>query len=178
MPTIRIVGDNTIEFVDSNGDVAAREQYDEGSSQLSFEDGDGNPMPISFGDAEGESLSIDDGTVGGGDMIGVPSSTQSANLSFDSYTVIDSDRPVLLQLDLFLETDGNTSALIDINIDFDGGSTADINQIAFLSPETGAGAGSHEVLSYLIPAGASIELANRNDPNASNQISGDDYYQL
>lgn len=60
MPTIRIVGDNTIEFVDSSGNVAAREQYDEGTSQLSFEDADGNPMPIALGDTEvSGSLSTD-----------------------------------------------------------------------------------------------------------------------
>lgn len=57
MPTIRVVDDNVIEFVDSNGDVAAREEYDEAASEVSFVDGDGNPMPVSLGDATAESVS-------------------------------------------------------------------------------------------------------------------------
>lgn len=56
MPTIRVVDDNVIEFVDSNGDVAAREEYDEAASEVSFVDGDGNPMPVSLGDATAESV--------------------------------------------------------------------------------------------------------------------------
>jgi len=65
MPTIRVVDDNVIEFVDSNGDVAAREGYDEAASEVSFVDGDGNPMPVSLGDATAESLNIDDGSING-----------------------------------------------------------------------------------------------------------------
>jgi hypothetical protein len=73
MPTIRIVGDNTIEFVDSSGNVAAREQYDEGASQLSFEDANGNPMPIALGDTE-VSGSLSTGAITGG---GRPYSTSA-----------------------------------------------------------------------------------------------------
>ena len=63
MPTIRVVDDNVIEFVDSNGDVAAREGYDEAASEVSFVDGDGNPMPVSLGDATAESVSTGDATI-------------------------------------------------------------------------------------------------------------------
>lgn len=59
MPTIRVVDDNVIEFVDSNGDVAAREEYDEAASEVSFVDGDGNPMPVSLGDATADSVNTD-----------------------------------------------------------------------------------------------------------------------
>jgi hypothetical protein len=72
MPTIRVVDDNVIEFVDSNGDVAAREEYDEAASEVSFVDGDGNPMPVSLGDATAESLNtaqLSDGVAGSGNTI-------------------------------------------------------------------------------------------------------------
>jgi len=90
MPTIRIVGDNTIEFVDSSGNVAAREQYDEGASQLSFEDANGNPMPIALGDTEvSGSLSTDRATIN--QYSASIQKTSEQSLSANTTTAVDWD---------------------------------------------------------------------------------------
>jgi len=68
MPTIRVLGDNEIQFLDANGDVVARQRYDSETSGLRFEDVNGNLIPVQLGSQTIDDLStasitdIDDGT--------------------------------------------------------------------------------------------------------------------
>jgi len=124
-------------------------------------------------DVNTDSVNTDDGTIGGAPIMGMPSSSSSPNLSFGSRTVVNSDQPVLLVLDVFVETDGSSEARIQAEVNEAGGTSIDYALAVDIPPEAGAGANKHEILTIPLPAGASILVDNEQDPAGNNLISAD-----
>lgn len=126
-----------------------------------------------------ESFSTDEGTVGGDEMVGYPDSPVSAGLSLGGgWTVVDSDRPGLLTLRLFAETDGTDNGTIRVEVDYSGGTSSDDVFRCYVNDAAGAGVQVDETMTISLPAGASVNIVNSSDPNNSNALLVDSFTQL
>jgi len=95
MPTIRIVDDNVIEFIDSNGDVAAREEYNESTNQLDFVDEAGAPLPVKLGDVDAQGVSSATAPTDGTDVARKTEIDSKADLTAPDGVVVNSQVPDL-----------------------------------------------------------------------------------
>lgn len=115
--------------------------------------------------------SFDALTVAGGEGIGIPSTSTSVSLGFGSWRSASGDRPVMIEVSTLVETDGTTAGEIKVDVDEDGGTTADYSLAAgYAAPELGSGAVSVENASAIVPPGAAYLIQNFADPNGGNQI--------
>ena len=58
MPTNKIFPGNTLQFVDSNGDVLQEYEYDGGNGRVVLQDNNGNPADQEVGDLVTESAKV------------------------------------------------------------------------------------------------------------------------
>jgi hypothetical protein len=126
-----------------------------------------------FGDGgDFTSLSTDSGTVDGDELVGFPSTSSAVSISFGSWEVLDSNRPVLFSVDVEAETDGTTNSTVFVRVDESGGTTADYDTpVALAQSALPAGVSIRESSIVYLPAGASVKILNSNDPNGNNKIN-------
>jgi hypothetical protein len=60
MPTIKIIDDNTVQFLDTDGNLLAEQRYADADTALEIVDGDGNPLQLYTGPVQTPSLSTND----------------------------------------------------------------------------------------------------------------------
>lgn len=100
------------------------------------------------------------------------STSSSVSPSFDTWTTADANRPTFIEVDASVVTDGTSEGKVVIDVDEDGGTSADYSlTIAEIDPDNASGAGQDGALTTYIPAGAQYQIQNVSDPNGSNVIN-------
>lgn len=95
--------------------------------------------------------------------------TGSLSPGFGSWSTADANRPTWLELDVTVETDGTSRGEIVVDVDEDGGTTADYTfTIAHIAPDNSAGTQDKGYAKVYIPAGAQYQIRNVSDPNGNN----------
>jgi hypothetical protein len=108
MPTIKIIDDNTVQFLDADGNLLAEQRYADADTALEIVDGDDNPLPIDTGPIQTPSVSTDDADI--------------ISLLIGSNTTIEDDEATL--------SDG-------VNTIYSPSGTFAPTYIAFVSPRSG-----------------------------------------
>ena len=98
--------------------------------------------------------------------------TSSASASLGSgWTTADANRPVWIEVDARAETDGGSAGKVAIEVDEDGGTTADYSMtVAQVAPDNAAGTSQEASTKVYVPAGAQYRITNT-DPNNGNSVS-------
>lgn len=105
-----------------------------------------------------------------------PGTPTAPGLSFDTWRTPDANRPVFVQVDATVQTDGTSSGQVVLEVDDSGGTTSDHSYTARIDPNTSGGnAGGRSELSSWIQAGGSYQVTNNSDPNNANQITVREY---
>jgi len=90
---------------------------------------------------------------------------------FDSWTQISSDRPGAVIASAKTDTDGSSNAIVILDIDLTGDSSADISHRISVAPDgLGSGQTSDATAGHDIPAGGQYKIRNQSDPNNGNVI--------
>jgi parallel beta-helix repeat protein len=114
MPTIKIIDDNTVQFLDADGNLLAEQRYADADTALEIVDGDDNPLPIDTGPIQTPSVSTDDVfTVPPGDGAdGIKTAVAESvkiQLGDGVYTVTEEIAP--LASNLIIEGNGDSTTL-------------------------------------------------------------------
>jgi len=129
------------------------------------------PASLNVDSAEVGSLNTVDGTVDGDTMLGFPSTSNTLNPSFDSWFQPSADRPTLVNIEIRVETDGSSGALVSVSVDESGGTTADYStSVALADGDLPASTNIRETSTIPVPAGGQLLINNVSDPNGSNII--------
>jgi len=133
---------------------------------------DADRVDVNAEDIDAVSVNTDQATIASKVGVGFPASSSDSNLSFDTYTQADPDRPALVVTRLKAVTDGSTRGLLTFDVDESGGTSLDYTITgSFADPRLGSGGEAEEATLLPLPAGAQFQLRNVDDPNASNEIS-------
>jgi len=97
--------------------------------------------------------------------------TTALSPGFDSFTQVSADHPALLNITVFSQTDGNTTASIKIAVDESGGTTADYSfRVSRADARQGNTHTESNSYTTVLPAGAQFKIVNSADPKGSNTI--------
>lgn len=158
-------------LVNSGGTVVGS-LYAEADGTLKLQEGtSGSDNELAFG-TDG-SLSVESATIDGKTGDGTPdTSTDASSTGFGTWRTPSSDRPVTVLLQASVETDGTTSARINLLVDEGGGTSADYAiEVAFADDGLGSGGVGRGSPEWTLPPGASYQIQNLTDPNNNNAIS-------
>jgi hypothetical protein len=98
--------------------------------------------------------------------------SQSLTPGFGSWTTADANKPVLLSVAAAVATTAGNPGEIQIEVDEDGGTTADYDLgVAFVDPTLGDGSVLANDVTVPLPAGAQFRLVNTSDPTGGNNIT-------
>lgn len=98
--------------------------------------------------------------------------TAAAGIGFGTWRQVDADAPALLVVAATAETDGTAAGNVTVQVDEDGGTTADYTLPVVEVPADNA-AGTSEsgtVAGIYLPGGAQYQVQNASDPNAANSL--------
>lgn len=122
-------------------------------------------------------MGFDSGGGGGS----VPSGTLTASsfggsteisTSLDTWFQVDPDNPVLLTGAAGAATDGTLPAVIDLQVDEDGGTTQDYEVTAARArPQLGNGAKIVNTITISLPGGAQARFNNTSNPAGANSLA-------
>jgi len=99
-------------------------------------------------------------------------SSSSASPGFGSWRTPNADRPVILEIEGIVETDGTSNAKITVGVDEDGGATSDYTYtVAYADSGVGSTYQDQSTSTIYIPAGSSYIISNISDPNSNNAIT-------
>lgn len=171
---VNISGDNTVtvetestETIDPNGDSSKTLST---GGYLVWFNGDGSNWNSSL-DIDVESVSTNSATINNGDGVGIPTTSTSTDATLGGgWVTEDADRPTQIFIVPRPETDGSSNGVINIDIDFDGGTTADISLKSIADSGLGSGVRVTDSFVYTLPSGAQHQFRNKSDPNNSNII--------
>lgn len=112
---------------------------------------------------------VSEGTSYGGNLQN-PNKTTSISPGFDSWTTPDTSRPVWIEIEFYIETDGTTDGIVEIDVDESGGTATDYS-FTFRTDAALGGAGFEHTYQFYLPIGASFQARNSQDPNVVNSIN-------
>lgn len=116
-------------------------------------------------------VSFPSAQVGGNEVPGVGASS-AASPGFDTWTKVSETRPAQVVVEVNVQTDGTTNAMVTFEVDESGGTTTNYAPVvSFVDSSAGAGVDNNGSLAILLPAGAQYRVANVVDPNGSNLIT-------
>lgn len=114
------------------------------------------------------------------DALKDPVHTTSSAVGFDTWTTPNANRATMVVVQATAETDSSTDANIDFEVDYSGGTSPDdsfrfVSMVADAHSNTTRTTGSFTII---VPAGASYQVANTNDPNSGNSVDEVAEYEL
>lgn len=120
----------------------------------------------------GDLYSIDDTNVVD-NYLGVEDGAGTTALSptLGSWDTADSTRPVWLEVNATVETDGASAGHVVIDVDEDGGTTADYSvNVAFVASDNATGTQDKGYAKVYLPKGAQYQVRSVSDPNGANAV--------
>jgi hypothetical protein len=116
-------------------------------------------------------VSTDSATIGGDPGVGL-GQTDGINASLGGGWAQESaDRPVMVELNAEARTDGSVNGTIEVDVDEDGGTTADYTMRSRADKGASSSAfSSYESWTIYLPAGAQWQIRNASDPTGLNRI--------
>lgn len=104
-------------------------------------------------------------------VAGQSDTTASVAPGFGTWTEADANRPTFLEADVTVQTDGTSRGEVVIDVDEDGGTTADYSLVlGHIDPDNASGAIDKDGRKVYLPPGAQYQVRNVSDPSASNSI--------
>lgn len=102
-------------------------------------------------------------------LLDTDSASDGVSLSFGSWRSPNSSRPVLVQVSYTIDPTGTTEAELALDVDEDGGTTADYT----FNRTAAAGLGASRQGSWFayIPAGGGYQVRNVSDPDSGNTLN-------
>ena len=102
-----------------------------------------------------------------------PGSSIDPGLGFGTWVTPNADRPTLVEINTYAQTDGTNQADTKINVDESGGTTADYTRDgARADYRAGSDVLNTDTTTVIIPAGGSYRIDNNRDPKETNSIVG------
>lgn len=100
-----------------------------------------------------------------------PNGSSGVSPGFGSWRTPDSDRPVLVEMRIHVETNGTSFGRVHVQVDESGGTSADYFFRSAADPEWSSGASDvDETITFLLPPGGAYQIVNQSDPNSGNTI--------
>lgn len=116
-------------------------------------------------------VSFPSAKINGNEVPGIGQSS-AASPGFDTWTKVSETRPAQVVVEVNVQTDGTTNAMVTLDVDESGGTTANYAPVvAFVDSDAGAGVDGNGSLAILLPPGAQYQVSNVVDPNGSNLIT-------
>jgi len=97
--------------------------------------------------------------------------TANATPGFDTPTTVSANAAALVTIALDADTDGSTSARIEVQIDETGSGSADYTAgVCVAKPTLPQNTSIHGTVTAFVPAGGQYEIVNVDDPRGANRI--------
>lgn len=110
-------------------------------------------------------------TINGQNVTSAPSSSSSVSPGFGSWQNTGSGLTLVL-VEATAETDGASIGNVEVDVDEDGGTTADYSvSVANVDSDANAGTAEDDTALIPVPDGGAYQVANDSDPNTNNAIN-------
>jgi len=103
-------------------------------------------------------------------MLEDAASSAAAAPGFDSWRTPNSNNPVLVQIALTVGGEGITTGTINVDVDEDGGTTADYSWTLETATGLTGSITTDRSVTMFVPAGGSYQVRNTSDPTGNNAI--------
>jgi len=126
-----------------------------------------------FDGLDANSVTTVSGTIDGGkEMWGVPSTSNSGPTTFNSWREVSADRPSIVIVNFYAETDGTSDGEVRIDVDESGGTNSDYYVFGSRAgTNLGDGGGAYNSGMVVLPAGGQYQIDNTVDPKSNNIIN-------